>query len=233
MELYPAIDLRRGRCVRLTQGDFQRETVYGDDPVAVARSYEKAGAPWVHVVDLDASRGDGSNRDVVEKIARSVSIPVQTGGGVRDGSLLGAGVRRVVLGSLSMADPDAAQALAAAHPGAVAVGLDHREGQIMVRGWEDGSGVDLFDAIGWPQFAASAAFVVTDISVDGMLSGPALELYRRLVAEASRPIVASGGVGELDHLRALADTGVAGVIVGKALYEGRFTVEEAVAACAR
>lgn len=232
MDLYPAIDLRGGRCVRLVQGDFERETVYDDDPVLVARRYEDAGAPWVHVVDLDASRGSGTNAEVVQAIAGAVRTPVQAGGGVRDGQLLDVGVARVVLSSLAMAEPDTAAALIAANPGRVAIGLDHRGGRVMVRGWEDDSGVDLADAMGWPAFDGAAAFVITDIAVDGMLAGPDLGGYRRLVARARVPVVASGGVGTLDHLRALRDTGVAGVIVGKALYEGRFTVEEAVIACA-
>ncbi|MGI8793327.1 MAG: HisA/HisF-related TIM barrel protein [Acidimicrobiales bacterium] len=231
MDLYPAIDLRAGRCVRLLQGDFATETVYDDDPVAVARRFESAGARWIHVVDLDASRGGGSNRVVVELIAKSVGTPVQTGGGVRDDSLLQVGVARVVVGSMAVSDRDATQRLCEANPERVAIGLDHRDGRIMVRGWEDGAGVDLHDAIGWPEFQSAAAFIITNIAVDGMLTGPDLAGYERLVAETSQPVVASGGVGTLDHLRALTQTGVAGVIVGKALYEGRFRVEEAIAAC--
>lgn len=232
MELFPAIDLRGGRCVRLVQGDFSRETVYGNDPVGVARAYEAAGAPWVHVVDLDGSRGSGTNRLVVEAVAAAVGVPVQTGGGIRDGLLLEAGVDRVVLGSMAVADRPATAALCGAYPGRVAIGLDHRDGQVMVRGWEEGAGVDLFDAIGWPEFAEAACFVVTNIGVDGTLDGPDVAGYRRLVEASPLPVVASGGVGGLDDLRALRDTGVTGVIVGKALYEGRFTVEEAVTACA-
>ena len=232
MELYPAIDLRDGRCVRLLQGSFADETVYGDDPIDVAKGYQAAGAQWVHVVDLDASRGSGTNRLVVEAVASALDIPVQTGGGVRDGLLLEAGVERVVLGSMAVDDPKAAAALCEAYPGRVAVGLDHRDGQLMVRGWEQHAGVELFDAIAWPQLGAAACFVVTNIAVDGMLVGPDLEGYRRLVDASPIPVVASGGVGTLDHLRALRATGVAGAIVGKALYEGRFTVEEALAACA-
>ncbi len=233
MDLYPAIDLRRGRCVRLDQGDFARETVYGADPVALARRYEAAGAPWVHVVDLDAARGDGSNRPIVESVAAAVGVAVQAGGGVRDASLLEAGVARVVLGSMAVADPGAAARLAGEHPGRVAVGLDHRGGEVRVRGWEEGSGLDLFELVARFEGAGAAAFVVTDISRDGRMSGPDLAGYEKLVAATAVPVIASGGVASLDDLRALRDSGVAGVIVGKALYEGAFTVEEAVAACAR
>lgn len=232
MELFPAIDLRRGRCVRLRQGDFADETIYDDDPVAVARGYESAGASWVHVVDLDASKGDGSNRLVVEAIAAAIGIAVQTGGGVRDGLLLEAGIDRVVLGSLAIREREVANALCAAYPQRVAIGLDHRDGEVRVSGWEQGAGVDVNDAIQWPEFAMAACFIVTDIAVDGMLVGPDLDGYRALVDASPLPVIASGGVGSLDHLRALRDTGVSGVIVGKALYERRFTVEEAIDACA-
>jgi phosphoribosylformimino-5-aminoimidazole carboxamide ribotide isomerase len=238
MDLYPAIDLRRGRCVRLYQGDFDRETVYGDDPVAVARSFAADGAPWVHVVDLDASRRDGSNREIVLDVAAQAGVPVQTGGGVRDGSLLEDGVRRVVLGSVAVEDPDIVRRLGEAHPGRVAVGLDHWGGEVRVRGWEEGSGRRLLDLVRELEGAHVAAFVVTDISRDGVLAGPDLEGYAALLAATAVPVVASGGVGTLEHLRELAalEAGgrrLSGVIVGKAIYEGAFTVAEAVDALRR
>ncbi|MEA3078486.1 MAG: phosphoribosylformimino-5-aminoimidazole carboxamide ribotide isomerase [Actinomycetota bacterium] len=235
MELYPAIDLRGGRCVRLYQGDFAQETVYGDDPVAQARRFADAGAPWVHVVDLDASRAQGDdNREVVVAIARAVGpTPVQTGGGVRDGSLLADGVARVVLGSLAIADRGAAGRLVTAHPKQVAIGLDHRDGEIRTRGWEEASGVGLLDAVAWPEFAGAAAFVVTNIARDATLEGPDIEGLRAVMDTTAVPVVASGGVGSLADLEALRSSGVAGVIVGKALYEGRFTIEEAIAECSR
>ena len=232
MELYPAIDLRRGRCVRLYQGDFDKETVYGDDPVAVAKSFAAAGARWVHVVDLDASRRDGSNRDLVERVARESGLSVQTGGGVRDGSLLDAGVQRVVLGSVAVEEPELALDLAARHPARVAIGLDHRDGEVRTRGWEEASGRRLLDLIAQFETADIAAFIVTDISRDGVLEGPDVAGYVELLGATSTPIIASGGVGTLDHLRQLAALDVDGrrldgAIVGKAIYEGAFTVEEA------
>jgi phosphoribosylformimino-5-aminoimidazole carboxamide ribotide isomerase len=231
VDLYPAIDLRRGRCVRLHQGDFDQETVYGDDPVAVARSFAADGAPWVHVVDLDASRRDGSNRDLVVAVAREAGIPVQTGGGVRDGSLLDEGVQRVVLGSVAVEEPDLVRQLGERYPGRVAVGLDHRDGEVRTRGWEDGSGRQLLDLVRELEGAHVAAFIVTDISRDGVLAGPDLDGYEQLLDATDVPVIASGGVGSLDHLRALAALGgLAGVIVGKAIYERRFTVPEALAA---
>jgi phosphoribosylformimino-5-aminoimidazole carboxamide ribotide isomerase len=233
VDLYPAIDLRHGRCVRLHQGDFDQETVYGDDPVAVARSFADAGAPWVHVVDLDASRRDGSNRDLVVAVANEAGIPVQTGGGVRDGSLLEEGVQRVVLGSVAVEEPHLVRELGERYPGRVAVGLDHRDGEVRTRGWEEGSGRDLLDLVKELEGDHVAAFIVTDISRDGVLAGPDVDGYARLLATTSVPIIASGGVGTLDDLRALAALdGLSGVIVGKAIYERRFTVAEALAALA-
>jgi phosphoribosylformimino-5-aminoimidazole carboxamide ribotide isomerase len=235
VQLFPSIDLRRGKVVRLHQGDFAQETVYGDDPVSVARSYAEAGAAWIHVVDLDASRRDGSNREAIIAVAAAVDVPVQAGGGVRDASLLEAGVARVVLGSAAVDDPALVGRLGAEHPGRVVVGLDHRDGEVRVRGWEEGSGRRLHDLVAELAVPGVAAFVVTDISRDATLAGPDLDGYASLLAATPVPVVSSGGVGTLADLRALAalDVGgrrLAGAIVGKALYEGRFTVVEALAA---
>lgn len=218
--------------MRLHQGDYAQETVYGDDPVAVAKGFEAAGVRWIHVVDLDAARGQGSNRDLVTAVARAVNVDVQTGGGVRDGSLLADGLARVVLGSLAVNDRTAAAAVISAHPTKVAVGLDHRDGEVRTSGWERGSGVPLLEAVAWPEFIGAAAFIVTNIERDATMVGPDVDGLRAVVEAASAPVIASGGVGSLDDLRAVRDVGVDAVIVGKAIYEGRFTVEEAVAACA-
>ena len=233
LELYPSIDLRGGRVVRLRQGDFAQETVYGDDPVVVAKSYADAGVSWVHVVDLDAAERDGSNRDLVVAVANAVAARVQAGGGVRDASLLEEGLARVVIGSAAVDEPALVERLAREHPGRVAVGLDHRDGELLTRGWLDFSGARVESLIERLSFPGVGAFVITDIARDGVLEGPDLAGYRSHVARTSVPVIASGGVGSLDDLRALGDTGVAGVIVGKALYEGRFTIDEAVAACRR
>jgi phosphoribosylformimino-5-aminoimidazole carboxamide ribotide isomerase len=240
--LYPAIDLRGGRCVRLYQGDHGRETVYGDDPVAQARAFAAAGAPWVHVVDLDAARtGEPVNRHVVAAIAAAVDVPVQAGGGVRDDAaadaLLGAGVRRVVVGTAALDDPGWVRRLAARHPGRVAVGLDARGRDIAVRGWVEGSGHDLVDVARRFDDARVAALVVTEIGRDGTLEGPDLGQLAAVLDATGLDVVASGGVGTLDDLRALAalDVGarrLAGAIVGRALYEGAFPVSEAVAVAA-
>jgi phosphoribosylformimino-5-aminoimidazole carboxamide ribotide isomerase len=233
-ELYPAIDLRDGAVVRLLQGDYDQQTTYGDDPVAVAASFAEQGATWIHVVDLDAARsGSPRNRSVVAAIAKAVAgqARVQTGGGVRTvadaEALAEAGVARVVMGSAAVREPGLVADASALVP--VAVGLDHRDGELAVHGWTEGSGVMLFDALGW--FPTAAAFVITDIGRDGMLAGPDTEGLRAAAAATTVPVIASGGVATLADVVALGEVpGIAGVITGKALYEGRFTVVQAVAA---
>jgi phosphoribosylformimino-5-aminoimidazole carboxamide ribotide isomerase len=237
IDLYPAIDLREGKVVRLLQGDYGQQTTYGDDPVAVARSFADAGATWIHVVDLDAARsGSPVNRPVVAAIAAAVAgvASVQTGGGVRSvadaQALADAGVARVVMGSAAVAQPSLVADASTVVP--VAVGLDHRNGEVAVHGWTEGSGVQLADALGW--FPTAAAFVITDIARDGMLTGPDVEGLAAAARTTSIPVIASGGVAELADLAALrAVPGVSGVITGKALYEGRFTVAQALAELAR
>ncbi|HUR24252.1 MAG TPA: 1-(5-phosphoribosyl)-5-[(5-phosphoribosylamino)methylideneamino]imidazole-4-carboxamide isomerase [Acidimicrobiales bacterium] len=241
MDFFPAIDLRGGSCVRLLQGDYARETLYDDDPVSVALAFEAGGAPWVHVVDLDAARtGEGVNRDVVRAIAAAVDIPVQAGGGIRDEfsaeTLLRSGVARVVVGTAAFEEPDMVRRIAARHPGRVAVGLDARGGEIAVRGWVENSGVGPAEVLSRFDDAGVGAFIVTDIGRDGMMVGPDLEGLAEVLKATATPIVASGGVGSIDDLLALAaldvdGRGLAGVIAGKALYEGAISVPEAVAAC--
>ena len=233
-ELYPAIDLRGGRVVRLRQGDYADETVYGDDPAAVARSFAEAGATWIHVVDLDAAKsGDPVNRPVVAAIAAAVSgsARVETGGGVRTiedaRQLADAGVARVIMGSAAVADPSLVAAASDIVP--VGVGLDHRAGEIAVHGWTEGSGLQLDDA--YELFPTADVFIITDIGRDGMLEGPDVVGLTRSAEVAGSPVIASGGVATLDDLRMLAGIpGLAGIITGKAVYEGRFTVADAVAA---
>lgn len=237
MTLYPAIDLRDGRCVRLRQGDYTAETVYGDDPVAQALAFADAGATWVHVVDLDAARtGDPVNRAVVGAIARALGergVPVQTGGGVRSvgdaRQLADAGVARVVLGTAAVEDPSLVDR--AAEHVAVAVGLDVRGRQVAVRGWTEAGG-ELADVLERFRDRPYDTLVITQIAVDGTGEGPDLTLYRWLLEAGYPSVIASGGVGNLEHLTSLRELGVAGAIVGRALYEGSFTLEEALAACA-
>ncbi|MBA2280630.1 MAG: 1-(5-phosphoribosyl)-5-[(5-phosphoribosylamino)methylideneamino] imidazole-4-carboxamide isomerase [Acidimicrobiia bacterium] len=241
MELLPAIDLRDGRCVRLRQGDYAEETVYGDDPVAQALAFAAAGARWVHVVDLDAAlSGAPLNRPVIAAVTSALAgrgVLTQTGGGVRSIddalALAGAGVRRVVLGTAAVVEPDLIDAVAAAAPGLdIALGLDVRGREVAMRGWTEEAG-DLATVLARYEDRPVDALVVTQIAVDGTGEGPDLALYRELLAGpfATR-LVASGGVGIVEHLAALRELDVPAVIVGRALYEGAFTVEEALAACA-
>lgn len=233
MELYPAIDLRGGRVVRLEQGDFARERDYGTDPLEVARRFTADGATWLHIVDLDAAKGDGNNRNVVRGIAKELGnrIRIQTGGGVRSvedaQQLADAGVSRVVMGSAAVREPQLVDAVA--HIVDVAVGLDHRNGEVATDGWLRGSTLTLTDAV--VRYPAAAALVITDISRDGMLAGPDVDGLRNIATLTTTPVIASGGVAELGDLRELRDVrGLAGVIVGKAIYEGRFSVRDAVRA---
>jgi phosphoribosylformimino-5-aminoimidazole carboxamide ribotide isomerase len=240
MDLYPAIDLRGGQCVRLYQGDYAQETVYGDDPVAQARLFADAGAPWIHVVDLDAARtGEPVNRPVIAAIAAAVATPIQTGGGVRDDTsahaLLDAGVARVVIGTAALDDAAWARSLAERHPDRVALGLDVRGREVAVRGWTEGSGRHLGEVVAEFEDAPFAALIVTQIDVDGVGTGPDVALYEELLGSTELDVIASGGVGGPADLRTLASLGeegtpLAGAIVGKALYEGALTIDDALAA---
>lgn len=241
VELYPAIDLRGGRVVRLAQGDYDRETRYGDDPRAVAEQFAAAGASWIHVVDLDAARsGEATNRTAIAAICAAVPCRVQCGGGVRSASAAGAlfdtGVARVVVGTAAVERPELVDELAARHPGQVAVGLDARGRAVATHGWTSESGADLLDLARRFDHPGVGALVVTEIGRDGMLTGPDLEQLASVVAAVAVPVVASGGVGSLADLHALAalEAGgrrLAGAITGRALYERAFTIEEALAAC--
>ena len=243
MDLYPAIDLRGGRCVRLYQGDYDRETHYGDDPVSQAVAFAEAGAAWIHVVDLDAARsGDATNLSVIRAICEAVDVPVQSGGGVRTeaaaGALADAGVTRVVIGTAAIEHPELVGLVAARQR--VAVGLDARGSNLATHGWEVSAGQDLVEVA--TRFAGEGAdaFVVTEIARDGTLEGPSIEQLSDVLAataESRVGIIASGGIGTVGHLRTLADLVVngkrlAGAIMGRALYEGEFTLSEALEATA-
>jgi phosphoribosylformimino-5-aminoimidazole carboxamide ribotide isomerase len=226
------------------EGDFAQETVYGDDPVAVAEAFAAAGAHWIHVVDLDAARtGDPVNWPVVAAIAAAVpGVRIQAGGGVRavdDAAwLLDAGVARVVVGTAAVERPALVAEISARWPGRVAVGLDHRHGLLQVRGWTAAGGRQVADVVPEAMAAGAAAVIVTDIDRDGRLAGPDAAGLSALLAQTRAPIIASGGVRDLTDVRALAAVrapgpdgpGLAGVIIGKAIYEGRLDVAAALAA---
>jgi len=238
MLLYPAIDLRGGQVVQLTQGDFARERVHGDDPVAVARAFVAAGAPWIHTVDLDAARtGEPVNRHLIAAIAAAVDVPVQAGGGIRSAeaaaALADVGVARVVMGTVAMEDPDLVATIAGRQP--VALGLDVRGREVAVRGWAQGSGVEWPEALRRLADAGAEAVVVTQIDVEGLMGGADTGGLTEVLAATELDVIASGGVGTLADLLALdgvvaGGRRLAGAIVGTAIYEGRVDVAEAVAA---
>jgi len=238
MQLYPAIDLRAGNAVRLYQGDYDQETVYGTDPAAQAAAFVAEGAEWLHVVDLDAAKsGDPVNRSVIAKICAAVDVPVQVGGGVRSvdaaKALFDLGVSRVVIGSAAVEQPELVRAVAAEH--AVAVGLDAHGEEVATHGWTERTGRTVKDLAAQYADDGVEALVVTEISVDGTLAGPDVEGLTSLLAASSIPIIASGGVGTIEHLLTLASIVVdgrsfAGAITGRALYEGAFTVAGALEA---
>lgn len=233
MQLIPAIDLRRGEVVRLRHGDDGQRTRYGLDPFEVLRSYARAGAGLVHVVDLDAAFGEPPQRDLVAALAARAKI--ELGGGLGDREAvawaLGAGCERVVMGSIVARDPDAFAEITAAFPGRVVPALEVAAGRLRVAGWTEEARASLEEVAGRLRGIACPAVLVTDVERDGTLEGPNLELARRVAALTGLPALLSGGVRSLDDLRAASRFGeIAGAIVGKALYEGLFTVEEALAA---
>ena len=236
MEILPAIDIRGGKCVRLVQGDYARETVFGDDPAAMARHWEQHGATRLHVVDLDGAKaGEPRNLDVVGRIIEAVSIPVELGGGMRSVEIarraLDLGVERVIIGTAAL-DPEMACGLFGALGEKAVAGIDARDGRVAVRGWLDVSDVRAVDLARELVGMGAKWVVFTDIGSDGMLQGPNLPALREMVEGVAANVIASGGITTAEDVRAVKDTGAAAAIIGRALYEGRVTLEEAMeAAC--
>jgi phosphoribosylformimino-5-aminoimidazole carboxamide ribotide isomerase len=235
--LYPAIDLRGGRCVRLFQGDFGQQTVYGEDPPAMARRWEAAGARWLHLIDLDAAAGEGENRATIAAICRAVQIPVQVGGGVRRLSdietLLTDGAARVILGTPAAEDTALIAEAVARFGERIVVALDGREGYVYTRGWRERTPHRLVDLGRRMAELGVTRFLSTDIARDGTLSEPNFASLAELIAETGRPVIASGGVSAVAHLERLIALGSEGAVVGKALYEGALRLEDALAAAGR
>jgi phosphoribosylformimino-5-aminoimidazole carboxamide ribotide isomerase len=236
VELIPAIDLRHGRAVRLRQGDDARATVYDDDPVAVLEAYARAGVARVHVVDLDAALGEAPQRDLVERMV-AVGVRIQLGGGLRDREAidwaLGTGCHRVVIGSLVARDIEAFRALAEERPGRLVPALDVAHGEVRISGWKQGAAQHLGELCGRLMGVPCPTVLVTDVERDGMMTGPNLDLALRVARTSGLPALLSGGVHALADLEAARQVPeIAGAIVGRALYEGAFTVAEALAVCA-
>jgi phosphoribosylformimino-5-aminoimidazole carboxamide ribotide isomerase len=231
--ILPAIDLRGGQCVRLRQGDYARETVFGDDPAAMARRWVDQGAAYLHLVDLDGARqGQPVNGDSVRRIVQAAGVPCQLGGGLRTEAhialALGWGVQRVVLGTRALLDPAWCEGVCRRSPGRVCLGIDARCGRVAVQGWQQDSERSALDLArqcsAWPL----AAIIYTDIGRDGMLEGPNVEATAELAAAVGVPVLASGGVTTLADVAALARRGLAGCVIGRALYEGRLDLAAAI-----
>jgi phosphoribosylformimino-5-aminoimidazole carboxamide ribotide isomerase len=236
--LYPAIDIRGGQAVRLLQGDYERETTYDADPVDAARRWADEGAEFLHVVDLDGAKaGEPKNLQAIRRIAAAVPCPIQVGGGLRDpdavAGVLEAGAERVVIGTAALRDPQLLDAALAAHGERVVVSIDTRGGKVSLSGWTETSDVEAPTAVAELSDRGVQRFLCTAIEVDGTMEGPAIRELNQIAAATSAQVIASGGVGELDHLELLAQEcapNIEGAIVGRALYERKFTVAEAVSA---
>jgi phosphoribosylformimino-5-aminoimidazole carboxamide ribotide isomerase len=232
--LYPAIDVRDGHAVRLLRGDYERETVYDADPAAAARRWAEGGARYLHVVDLDGARdGRPANLDAIAAITAAVDVPVQVGGGLRDAkaieAALEAGAARVVLGTAALRDPELLEAALAEHGDSVVVSVDSRGGRVALQGWTEAGELGDAEAVVRLTEAGVKRFVYTPIDVDGTMEGPGVDDLRRVAAGTASELIYSGGVGKLAHLRELtadAPANLGGVIVGRALYEDRFSVAE-------
>ncbi|MGA7396475.1 MAG: 1-(5-phosphoribosyl)-5-[(5-phosphoribosylamino)methylideneamino]imidazole-4-carboxamide isomerase [Solirubrobacterales bacterium] len=237
MILYPAIDILGGKAVRLLQGEYDQETLYDNDPVDAAKRWDDGGAEYIHVVDLDGAKaGKPVNLETIARIAAAVNCPIEVGGGLRSteavAAVLDAGAARVVIGTAALRDPEFLSEVIKVHGASkVVVSVDARGGKVSLAGWTESSGVDVADAVADLSKRGVERFLFTPIEVDGMMTGPNMPELARVAAATEASVIASGGVGELSHLRTLADrapSNVEGVIVGKALYEGRFGVREAI-----
>jgi phosphoribosylformimino-5-aminoimidazole carboxamide ribotide isomerase len=234
MEIIPAVDIKRGKCVRLYQGDYNQETVFSENPVAVALNWQAQGAGRLHVVDLDgAASGEPQNIAVVEAIVKQVGLPVQLGGGIRDeatvAKLLTIGVNRVILGTVAVENSELVEKLCQKYGGAIVVGIDARDGRVATHGWKKGTEVA---ALTLGQRIAAAGvrrLIYTDIKRDGTLTEPGFEAIAEMVEGVNLHIIAAGGISALSHLRKLKELGVEGAIVGRALYTGDINLKEALA----
>ncbi|RCS41227.1 1-(5-phosphoribosyl)-5-[(5-phosphoribosylamino)methylideneamino]imidazole-4-carboxamide isomerase [Bremerella cremea] len=235
MEIWPAIDLLGGKCVRLQQGDYNRETIYGDDPAEMAKRWVEEGADCLHLVDLDGAK-DGSlkNRDAISAIIHAVNIPCEVGGGIRDEAtieqLLSLGLSRLVIGTKALREPEWFAAMCERFPNKLVLGIDAKEGMVATDGWLEVSTTSAIDLAKTYEHLPIAALIYTDIATDGMLAGPNVPAMQAMKEAVNLPVVASGGVTSVEDVKHLTAAGLDGAIVGRALYENRLTVREAVAA---
>ena len=236
--IYPAIDMRGGKCVRLLQGDYDKETVYGDSPFEMAKAFAAEGAEWIHMVDLDGARdGRRVNDKFVIQASQELGVNIQIGGGIRSeediNHYLDNGVNRVIIGSIAVSNPEFAEEMVRKYGAKIAIGLDAKDGFVATHGWLNTSEVSAVELGKRFADAGAETFIFTDIATDGTLAGPNVEATRQLALETGKSVIASGGVSSLDDLaalRKLTDDGVSGAIVGKAIYEGRFSVKTALEA---
>lgn len=233
MEIIPAIDIKGGKCVRLYQGDYSQETVFNEDPVTAALTWQSQGARWLHVVDLDgAAAGEPMNVQVVEEIMKQTGLSIELGGGIRQEKvaekLLSQGISRIVLGTVSIENGELVRKLCQRFGDAIAVSLDARHGRIAVHGWQTQTGVEVPQLAHQMVDAGVRRFIYTDIKKDGTLTEPNFTMVRKLIARTSVPVIVAGGISRLEHLRRIKDLGAEGAIIGKALYTGDISLREAI-----
>jgi phosphoribosylformimino-5-aminoimidazole carboxamide ribotide isomerase len=236
MRIYPAIDIKDGKCVRLFKGRFDEVTVYGDDPAAMAQKWEREGGEFIHVVDLDgAKHGHGVNADVIKKLCASVNVQVQTGGGIRSmediEKKLACGINRVIIGTSAVRDEDFVRRAVDKYKEKIVIGVDAKDGFVAIEGWEEISRFTAVDFAKKMERLGVQTIVYTDIATDGTLAGPNADAMSEMVSKTGLDVIASGGIGNAEHIKSLIPTGVEGVIVGKALYTGNVKLQEAQALC--
>ena len=235
MQIWPAIDICGGKCVRLQQGDFERETVFGDDPLAMARRWVTAGATRLHLVDLDGARdGQGTNHELIQQIANQSGVPCQLGGGIRDEGtiqkLLDSGLTQLVIGTRALKEPEWFRSVCQQFPGRLAIGVDARDGLVATDGWLETSQMDAVELACTMRDLPVAAIICTDIARDGMMQGPNLVAMSDMNQATTIPVIASGGVTTIEDVQKLAELELSGCIIGRALYEGTLNLSDAITA---
>ena len=235
MKIYPAIDIKDGKCVRLLRGSFDDVTVYGDNPAEMARKWESLGGEYIHVVDLDgALKGHGVNAEAIKEICKAVNVPVQTGGGIRSISDIEAklecGISRVIIGTKAVSDAEFVKDAVKRYGDKIVIGIDAKDGMVAIEGWEKTSEYQAVEFAKKMEEIGVKTIIYTDIATDGTLMGPNVDAMREMVNNTNMDIIASGGIGNIEHIKALIPTGVEGVITGRALYTGNINLCDAIKA---